>query len=79
VFLLLYTEIFEILKNSLLLAHVVLACAVVESSSRKTRKITSYHILAFDFYIEFAWLGTLEDDAHHLQTLIEPSTTGNKR
>jgi hypothetical protein len=67
VFLLLYTEIFEILKNSLLLAHVVLACAVVESSSRKTRKSTHYYLLILGYDGEFAWLGTREDDARHFQ------------
>jgi aminopeptidase-like protein len=62
-----------------LLAHVVLACAVVESSSRKTRKITYYYLLIFGYYGEFAWLGTREDATRHLQTLIESSTSGDER
>ena len=44
------------------MAHVVLACAVVESSSQKTRKIT--------YLSKFAWLGTREDATRHPQQLI---------
>ena len=62
-----------------LLAHVVLARTDVESSIRKAMTTIHYHILTLGFYIEFTWLGTREDAARHLQTLIEPSTFDHQR
>jgi hypothetical protein len=59
--------------------RLVLACAIVESSSRKARVITQYYFLILDFYIEFVWLGTREDAARHLHTLIKPSTFDHQR
>lgn len=65
------------------LVHVVPVCAVVASSRQKTMKITNCRTptLEFyvEFYVEFAWVGTLEGTARHLYTLIKPPTFDNER
>lgn len=40
------------------MAHVVFACAIIGSSSRKTMRTTYYRTLTIDFYIEFVWAHT---------------------
>jgi hypothetical protein len=58
---------FLLLFGETLLAHVVLACATVESSSRKTRRITHYYllILGYDGLLGWARAGTLRAIAKH--------------
>jgi hypothetical protein len=58
----------EALPRDMVMVHVVIARAGVASSRSN-----------LIFQIEFAWLGTREDAARHLQTLITPLTFDYQR